>query len=178
MPVEVKGVLETRKVLKQYAPELAKESQKEMAQALKPIVKTARGFLPSNSQVPSGWLVQPNAKGRWGKLPVAYEASLARRGVTYSTTPTRANRSGFKSLATIWNKSASGAIYETAGRKSGIQGNFTPRLGGMLQGDSQKMRGRVIFRVWSRDNGKTTAAVLKAIEKTNAKAAAIVRKAS
>lgn len=177
MPVEVKGALEVRKALKNYAPELLKESQKEMAEALKPIVKTARGFLPSNSEVPSGWLPRENAKGRWGKPPVAYDAVKARRGVTYSTTPTRANNKGFKSLATVWNKSAAGAIYETAGRKSGVSGNFTPKLGGNLRGSGQKMTGRVIFRAWQQDNGKTTAAVMKAIQKTNARAAQAVRKA-
>lgn len=175
MPVEVKGALETRKVLKDYAPDLAKESQKEMAEALKPIVKTARGFLPSNADAPSGWLPRENANGRWANR--AYDVAKVRRGVTYQTTPTKANRKGFRALAAIWNKSAAGAIYETAGRKSGVTGNFSPKLGGTLTGANQKTRGRAIFCAWSQDQGKTLTAVMKAIEKTNARAALVVRKA-
>jgi hypothetical protein len=42
---------------------------------------------------------------------------VAKRGIKYKTTPSKPNRSGFRSLASIANASAAGAIYETAGRK-------------------------------------------------------------
>jgi hypothetical protein len=54
MPTEVKGVIELRKALRQFDPELAKASQKEIQAALKPIVTKARGYLPSNEDMPSG----------------------------------------------------------------------------------------------------------------------------
>ena len=66
-------------------------------------------------------------------------------------------------MASILNKSAAGAIYETAGRKSGVQGRFTPNLGGQLSGQTQKMRGRAIYRAYEQDQGKAKAAVIKAI---------------
>jgi hypothetical protein len=69
-------------------------------------------------------------------------------------------------LASVFNKGAAGAIYETAGRKSGVTGNFTPKLGGQLKGRGQKMTGRVIFRSYSDDEGKARAGVIKAIEKS------------
>lgn len=171
MPAEVSGALELRKALKEYAPELAKESQKELAGLLKPLVKDARGFLPSNTEAPSGWLKRDGAKGRWANR--FYDAAIARRGIVYQTSPTRANKKGFRSLATVYNKSAAGAIYETAGRKSGVTGNFTPKLGGELKGRGQKMTGRAIFRAWSEDQGKTNAAVIRAIQNTNEKVAQI-----
>jgi hypothetical protein len=167
MPVEVTGALELRKALKKYAPDLAKESQKELSGILKPMVAKARGFMPSNEQAPSGWLERPEAKGRWAKR--FYDESIARKGITFSAAPSKANRKGFRSLAAIYNKSAAGAIYETAGRKSGVVGNFTPKLNGELKGRNQKTTGRSIFRAWSEDQGKTNAAVIKAIEKTNEK---------
>jgi hypothetical protein len=167
MPVEVTGALELRKALKNYAPDLAKESQKELSGILKPMVAKAKGFLPSNAEAPSGWLERPNAKGRWAKR--FYDESIVRKGITFSAAPSKTNKRGFKSLAAIYNKSAAGAIYETAGRKSGNTGNFSPRLGGSLKGNSQKMTGRAIFRAWAEDQGKTNAAVIKAIEKTNEK---------
>jgi len=65
-------------------------------------------------------------------------------------------------LVSIWNKSAAGAIYETAGRKN-PGGNFSPRLGGDVKGRN-KLQGRAIFRAWEEDQGKTQGAVIKAIE--------------
>ena len=54
MPVEVKGALELRKAIKKFSPDLAKETRKELANLLAPIVKTARGFIPAEAPL-SGW---------------------------------------------------------------------------------------------------------------------------
>jgi hypothetical protein len=173
MPVEVTGSLELRKALKEYAPFLAKESQKEISGILRPVAIRARGFMPSNEQVPSGWLERPNAGGRWANR--FYDQAAARKGITFSAAPSKFNRKGFKSLAAIYNKSAAGAIYETAGRLSGVTGNFTPKLGGQLKGYNQKLTGRGIFRAWSEDQGKTNAAVIRAIERANEKVASLAK---
>jgi hypothetical protein len=160
MPTEVKGAIALRKALRQFAPELGKETQKEIANFLKPVVRQARGYMPSNADVPSGWVLGTQ-KGKWERI--AYDSTLARRGIGYKTTPSRANRRGFQALASILNKSAAGAIYETAGRKSGIQGRFTPKLGEQLAGNGQKMTGRAMFRAYAEDEGKAKAAVIQAI---------------
>jgi hypothetical protein len=173
MPAEVTGALELRKALKEYAPFLAKESQKELSAILRPMTNKARGFLPSNDEAPSGWLKREGAKGRWANR--FYDQSTARKGITFSAAPSKANRKGFRSLAAIYNKSAAGAIYETAGRKSGNTGNFSPRLNGELKGRDQKMTGRAIFRAWSEDQGKTNAAVIRAIERANEKVASLAK---
>jgi hypothetical protein len=166
MPTEVKGAIAMRKALRQFEPELAKETTKEIANFLKPVVKQARGYAPSNEQVPSGWVKRPNAGGRWANR--SYDAAEVRRGITYKSSPSKPNRNGFRSLATIFNKSAAGAIYETAGRKSGNVGNFSPKLGGELKGRGQKGSGRVIFRALDEDQGKARAHIIKAIEKAAA----------
>ena len=160
MPVAVKGGIELRKALKKFTPDLAKETQKEMAVLLKPIAAKARGFIPSDAPL-SGWgKASPDARWYWN-------GRAAKKGVGYKTTPSKANRQGFRSLARIQNASMSGAIYETAGRKN-PGGNFSPRLPGSLTG-SRKMAGRAIFRAWSEDKGKTNAAVIKAIENSRDK---------
>jgi len=110
MPVAVKGGIELRKAMKKFTPDLAQETQKQMAALLKPIVSRARGFIPSSAPL-SGW---GKAKGN-GKFPV-WDGRGAKGGVGYKTTPSKVNRAGFRSLARIQNASASGAIYETAGR--------------------------------------------------------------
>ena len=166
MPTSVKGGIELRKALKKFAPDLAKETQKELGKFLKPVVRNARGYIPSNDQVPSGWLVG-NQKGKWER--VAFDSTLAKRGIGYKTTPSRVNRSGFRALISIINKTAAGAIYETAGRKSGNVGRFTPRLNGQLVGAGQKMQGRAMFRAYEENQGKAQDGVIRAIEKAAAK---------
>jgi hypothetical protein len=160
MPVAVKGGIELRKALRKFTPDLAKETQKEMANLLKPITAKARGFIPSDAPL-SGW-GKASVDARW-----YWDGRAAKKGVSYRTTPSKPNRSGFVSLARIQNASRSGAIYETAGRKN-PGGNFSPRLPSTLVGKG-KMAGRAIFRAWSEDNGKTNAAVIKAVESSRDK---------
>ena len=111
MPTEVKGAVELRKALRAFTPDLAKETQKEIAAILKPITTKARGFVPSTTPL-SGWAKSNN--GTWGNR--MWSSSEAKRGIGYKTTPSKPNRSGFRSLARIVNASPSGSIYETAGR--------------------------------------------------------------
>lgn len=164
MPTELQGALALRKALRKFEPDLSKGLNKEMATALRPIVKAARGYLPSDEQNLSGWVKNVDQDGRWSGTR-GYSAADAKRGVGFKTTPSKPNRNGFRSLVTIFNKNAAGAIYETAGRKSGVSsGHFNPKLGGQLKGRGQKMTGRVIFRAYDENQGKAKAAVLKAIE--------------
>lgn len=167
MPVKLQGAVALRKALAAVEPTLAKETSKEIASFLKPVTRNARGFLPSNEEAPSGWLKRDGAKGRWANR--YYDAAEARRGISFRSTPSKPNRQGFAALASIFNKGAAGAIYETAGRKSGVTGNFTPRLGGQLVGKGQKMTGRSIFRAFEDDRGKAQDGVVKAIFKARDK---------
>lgn len=166
MPVKLQGAVALRKALAAVEPTLAKETSKEIASFLKPVVKQARGYIPNNEQIMSGWVVGKQ-KGAWERA--AYDQVIAKRGITYKSTPSRPNRNGFSALASIFNKSAAGAIYETAGRKSGITGRFTPRLGGELVGEGQKMTGRAMYRAFEEDRGKAQDGVVKAIFKAKDK---------
>jgi hypothetical protein len=157
MPVEVKGAIELRKALRDYAPDLAKKLNFEMAAALKPVVSQARGFMPSQSPL-SGWAVREGSKG---KFPM-YDPIAAKKGISYKVSPSKRNSRGFKSLARLLNKSASGAIYETAGRKN-PGGNFSPRLQGSMGGQN-KMSGRALFKAYAENQGAAQDAVLKAID--------------
>ena len=162
MPTEVKGADKLRKALKQYEPDLAKETTKELGNLLKPIAAKARGFMPAESPL-SGWAERADGKG---KFPT-YNPSIAKKGITYKTSPSKPNNRGWRSLVSLLNKSAAGAIYETAGRKN-PGGNFSPRLGGEPKGQG-KLQGRSIFRAWNEDQGRTQGAVIKALEGAAAK---------
>jgi len=198
MPTEVEGALEVRKALKTLTPALAKESEKDIRALLKVVVSKARGFVPSKAPL-SGW---GNAVGVWENR--VFSTSDIKRGLGYTTTPSKPNKRGFRSLASIYNKTAAGAIYETAGRKNefgqptqaSTKGVFSsymdtsnkvnksanPNAGrqfieampdlvdsqqsGVAGRRTRKTKGRLIFRAWAEDQGKTNAAVLKAIEKS------------
>jgi hypothetical protein len=207
MPVEVKGAKNLRKALRKFEPDLAKMTTKEMGAALKPITSKARGYLPSNSAMLSGWTSATSSENtvKYRVFP-KYDQAEAKKGVKYSTTPSKPNRRGFISLARIMNTSAGGAIYDTAGRKNpsgqptftptrftpasyredgrgynkslnpnagkqfldranatGQLVNARPRQQGQVGRLSRKMTGRVIFRAFAEDQGKVTAAVVKAI---------------
>jgi hypothetical protein len=198
MPTEVSGAIELRKALKKIEPALAKESEKEIRGLLKVVVRKARGYVPSEAPL-SGW---GNAVGIWENR--VFSTSDIRRGIGYSTAPSKPNKRGFRSLVTIFNKSAAGSIYETAGRKNpqgqpsqestrGKYSNYidtsnkvnksaNPNAGRQFIDampplvDSQqsnvagrrtrKTKGRLIFRAWAEDQGRTNGAVMKAIEKS------------
>ena len=194
MATQLKGASQLRTALRKFEPDLALEMQTEVAALLKPIVKKARGFIPSDF-TPSHW----RGETKTGKWPI-YNATLMRRGIGYKTTPSKPNRRGFSYAASIANKTASGAIFETAGRKNpgGMQkapkgtprtnknfshsnnplagsqfisalDNASPLKQGNVrnQGSGRRGRymvGRLIYRAWAEDGGKTYAAVTKAIE--------------
>ena len=172
MPASVKGGVKLRKALRAFAPDLAKETQKEIAGALKPITKTAKGYFPDDGQVLSGWLARDGSQARFP----SYNARIVKAGVGYKTSPSKPNRRGFRSLARVFNKSAAGAIYETMGRKtpsSRFVQNQSSKYGSSMKGDG-KMEGRALFRAYEENNGKARDAVLNAIksaaDKLNARA--------
>jgi hypothetical protein len=198
MPTEVAGAIEFRKALKKIQPELAKESNKEIRNLLKVIATRARGFVPSEAPL-SGW---GKEVGDWSSR--AFNSGSIKRGIGYSTAPSKANKRGFRTLASVYNNSAAGAIYETAGRKNpqgqpsqastkGVYSSYidtsrkvnksaNPNAGRQFieaMGDlvdsqasgkagrrTHKTKGRLIFRAWAEDQGKTKAAVLKAMNKS------------
>jgi len=162
MPASVKGAVALRKSLRQFSPDLAKALPKEVAAALKPITKAARGYLPDDGQVLSGWLPRQMSEGRFP----TYNARIVKAGIGYKTTPSKPNRRGFRSLARVFNKTAAGAIYETMGRKtptSRFVQNQQSKYSSSMKGDG-KLQGRALFRAYDENNGKAREAVLAAIK--------------
>lgn len=214
MPVELSGVDELRKALKQYAPDLDKQLKKDLSIATKEVVNAARGFVPATPPL-SNW-----GRGN-GNFPL-YNAQEIRNGIRLSTARSKINKNGFSSSVRIVNASAAGSIYETAGRvnpqgrpqgrtrevviptwrldtgagehryttstgknygksnnpnagkqfvdaanATGVLTNSRPRVAGQRGRVSRKFTGRLIYRAWSEDGGKTQDAVIRAIMKTN-----------
>jgi len=197
--VEIRGNSDLRKALRRFTPDLDKILKAELRRALSPVVTKAKGFAPNNDEIMRGW--QPRSFSE-SRFPF-YDRNTITKGIGFSTGVSKINKNGFSSMATIYNRSAAGAIYEIAGR-IGPQPWVGPKAGGTGKGVSRanwegsgqqfienlgpltfsvKGRGRLIYRAWAASRGVAEGAALKAIDKAttqfNARAAAgALRKAA
>ena len=192
MPVEVKGLVETKIALKEFAPDLLKEMNKEIRIALKVVVKDAQQSVTPTVYGLYGWQDKNKitVSRTKAKTPLApelrafpkYNPLVIRKGLTYSLAASRRNSAGFVGIYRLLNKSAAGAIIETAGRKNfngdpksqsnnpnagahfnrAIQGTY----GGFKSiGKRDVDKGRLLYAAYFRDQGKVIDAVFKAISK-------------
>jgi hypothetical protein len=180
MPVEIKGLGNTQKAMRQFTPDLFKKMNKEISAVMIPVRNEAREYVPLS--VLSGWT---NQRGIWALTDRTYNAATIKKGIVYRRGRSRANESGFQSSYRIVNTTAAGAIYETAGRKNpsgqpwvGAKGaagkryshsdnpraglRFINSMGGQLVGGG-KTKGRLIYRAWAKENGKVIPSVIKSI---------------
>ena len=196
MPVKVSGLIETRKALRKFAPDLYKEMNKEIRDAMKVVVGDAKNMVQPTINGLYAW--QDNGKESTSRTKAKttmapnlrafpkYNPTVIRKGLTYGLGQSKRNRSGFIGIYSLFNKSAAGAIIETAGRKNfngdpksqsnnpnagahfnrAIQGTY----GGFGKvGSSPMDRGRIIFKAIEKDQGKVQDAVFKAIAKAEYK---------
>ena len=180
MQIELRGNADLRKALRRFAPDLEKALKIELRRGLAPVVKSARGFVPSNNEVLSGWRARSFNEGFFP----TYNESTVKSKIGYTTAVSKPNSRGFTAMAGVFNNSRAGAIYESAGRNGadgqpwvgpkGPAGNryshsinrragqqfiaSMPELTGSLKG-----RGRLIFRAWNKDKGRAEGIVNKAI---------------
>lgn len=184
MPVEVKGVVEARKILRQLSPGILKEYNAQIASPLKEIARDARNMAPatfpnlSNFNYP-GYDRKSAIPGR-RPFP-SYVSGVVRRGLTYSLAKSRANRTGWVSLVSMLNKSAAGAIIETAGRRNTYgssqsksrnpdAGNqfiaaMNLEIGTLKQtGQTAKTQGRLMGAALVENQGKAQSTILKVLD--------------
>jgi hypothetical protein len=181
---------EIRIALRRYASDLNEELVHEWGTILKPVVAQARSFAPDvpmrNWEATKGRkITAATSMFRTARFPV-YNVTEVKAGITYETSPTKVTRSGFVNIVRIKNKSAAGAVFETAGRKNGQGQNWVgPQAGGASKGEShsvnpyagnqfisnlgqlyghKKNTGRLIYRAWANTQGRANASIIKALE--------------
>jgi hypothetical protein len=202
MPVEIKGLSETLSAMRKFEPDLAKNLNKEVREALTPVKKKAQGFFPSEISGLSNWMLktkgrtinqQTSAFAAVGHFP-KYNRAIAIRGIKIFLGRTRPNSKGFITFYRISNITAVGAIYETAGRKNGQSRrkykSTNPNAGthfiaainsNQMAGEGYK-RGRALYKAWDEDQGKAFGHVIKAVDATilqfHARAKATLKKAA
>lgn len=181
MRIEIRGNADLRKAMRRFTPDLEKTLRKEIGNALRPVVREAKGFVPATSPM-SGWAARSFNEGRFP----TFSAGVMKAGIKYSATPSKINAEGFSSMASVQNNSRVGSIYEGAGRanpngqpwvgpKSGYSSNRFSKSNNPKAGEqfianlpplvgSLKGRGRLIYRAWANNKGKAEGAVNKAID--------------
>lgn len=185
MPVVVEGIVGLRKALNNLAPDIRKEMDRSMREALKPIIQDARSKVPLSA--PGGLFNWNNPgyerKSRTSRARAfpSYDGRVVRNGLTYSVSPSKSKGKGYVSLFTLFNKSATGAIIETAGRlhptgDSRSKSN-NPRAGARFiagtngvgtltdyAGRGKNTTGRLLYAAYSRNQGRALTAAMQAIE--------------
>jgi len=187
MPVEIKGIVEVTRAMRQLAPDILKEMQAELRPLLRETTNAAKAKLPPemgyelrNFNNPGYERKSATSKSR--AFP-SYNVSEVRKGLTYSLAASRPNRSGYVSLVRMMNKSATGAIIETAGRK-GLYGSkrsqsnnpdagaqfiralSNSEIGPLKQyGKSDKTKGRLLFAAWYERQNRLMPKVVEAYDK-------------
>lgn len=171
MPVEVRGLKEAKKALKAFEPDLAKNLNKEVRAFAAPVVKHAQSFVEPSAGGLTNWTTKmaPKKSDEPRKGFPKFNLAIVKRGIKFSTAPTRKNSRGFVTLYRIINASAAGAIYETAGTKNynskpSARPNFSKQLGSTYGKD--KIKGRLIYRAWDEDKGKAQGKIVSAVDKT------------
>jgi hypothetical protein len=186
MPVNVTGVQATLKAMRKFDPDLAKQMNKQIKNAMMPIRDKAQAYAPANSEMLSGWAgtSASEATAKYRAFP-KYDQAEVTAGIIYRQ---GANNSGevagakfrrrFQVTHYIANTSASGAIYETSGRLAAsrkasrslnpnARAQFLEPLGPLYgtrgtadpRFGSTDQRGRLIYRAWDEDNGRAAQAV-------------------
>jgi len=175
MPVNVSGVKQLQKAMKAVEPNLNMQMSKDIKFVMLIVRDKARGYLPSQNEVLSGWGKGTASIGtiNYRAFP-AYDYALAKSKVQYSAGQNKTNRSGYKAAFYVYNNSAPGAIFETAGRKNQPKGkgSLNPNAPEQFNSAAEmltgmkgygKQKGRVIYRAWDETKNKVIPQVVKAI---------------
>jgi hypothetical protein len=87
--------------------------------AISPLMRqveaTAKGYVPSNAEVLSGWSKPISSNIDYRPFP-KYDANTVKGGIGYKEGQNRRFKNGFQVENYVYNVSAAGRIYETAGR--------------------------------------------------------------
>ena len=178
MPVVVNGVKQLQKALQDVDKDLNKEMSRNIKQAMLLVRDKARGYLPAQNEVLSGWgkgtasletIKDPN------RLFPPYDYAFARSKVQYSAGQNKRNNKGFRAAFYVYNNSRSGAIFETAGRlnkprnnrslnpNAPAQFNSAAEMLSSMKGQGRQ-KGRVIYRAWDETKSQVIPVVVKAID--------------
>ena len=115
MPVEVVGVKDVLEGLRFMDENMRTKIRYAIDPLMRGVALKAKGFVVGNSNVLSGWVKPIQSDVNYRPFP-KYDASIVRSGIGYNPGENKTTKNGFKVSNYVYNVSAPGSIYETAGR--------------------------------------------------------------
>jgi hypothetical protein len=114
-PVTVLGVKELMQGLNYINEDMHDRINEAIKPAMIGIRNKAKGFVPSDGEVLSGWTKIPGAEIKYKPFP-RFDSAMAKGGIQYKEGENRTFKNGFRVSNYVYNINPGGAIYETAGR--------------------------------------------------------------
>lgn len=116
--------------MKNFDTDLYKNMQKQIKGAMIPIRDKARGYVPANSEMLSGWVkANTSTPAKYHKFFPKYDQAAIVDGIDYKAGQNkRIKGQSFTVSYYVANRDPGGAIYETAGRISGLGGRGTSHI--------------------------------------------------
>jgi hypothetical protein len=117
MPAEVVGVKDVLAGLSFIDEDMRQRIRVAIDPLMRGVAAKAKGFVPTNGEVLSGWSKQSNPEINYRPFP-KYDAGTVKAGIGYNSGENQVFKNGFKVSNYVYNVSAAGRIYETAGRRN------------------------------------------------------------
>jgi hypothetical protein len=115
MPVEAVGVKDVLKGLEFFDETLYAKIKTRLTPLMRGVEATAKSYVASNNEVLSGWSKPISSETKYRPFP-KYDANQVKGGIGYKSGKNRLFKNGFQVEEYVYNISAAGRIYETAGR--------------------------------------------------------------
>jgi hypothetical protein len=160
------GVKETLKALESFDKQAVRNFNKVINNELGTAKKDAQALVSSTPPL-SGWSTTAPAKprSRGGAGWPAWDQSIVKAGITASKAERRVRKDYTTSAGALVNRSATGVIYELAGRsnKSAGKNKFISNLE-----KKESQASRLIWKIVDRDKDKIEENVARALEEAKA----------
>jgi hypothetical protein len=115
MPVEIVGVKDVINGLTFIDEDMYRRVKLAVEPVMKGVEAKAKGFVVSNNEVLSGWSKPISSTVDYRPFP-KYDSATVRGGIGYKEGQNRRFSNGYTVESYVYNISAAGRIYETAGR--------------------------------------------------------------
>jgi hypothetical protein len=117
MPVEVIGVDDVQKGLSFIDEDMYNRIKIALVPLMKQVEAQAKSYVLGDSEVLSGWAKPASANLDYRPFP-KYNSALVKGGIGYKEGKNVQFKNGFQVENYVYNVSAAGRIYETAGRRN------------------------------------------------------------